>query len=205
MNLLNMSKSGYEFEHNQKRRWAHAARLVNSGDKAGGLFLLLKLASDGVSEAYVEIGKIYEVAGGGITKDFQKALYWYRKAAFEEDDVRGYLALGRMYYQGKGVAVNYKEAFRFYSLAVLNDKPVAYLMLARMYWLGRGVDVDVDYAIENYKNAVRLGNVIALQELGFVYRRSGRYLYGMCLGAIASVKILWIGMRNMNNPRLEQI
>lgn len=205
MNLLNMSKIDDEFEHDQQRRWVRAAKLVNSGDKAGGLFLLLKLASEGVCAAYVEIGKIYEVAGDGVTKDFQKALYWYRKAAFEEDDVRGYLALGRMCYQGKGVAVNYEEAFRLYSLAAHNDKPVAYLMLARMYWLGRGTNADVHEAIENYQNAMRLGNVIAMQELGFVYRQCGKYFYGMCLGVIAAVKILWIGVHNMNDKRLEQI
>lgn len=200
-----MRDSAADHETDRQRRWRLAVAQFSAGDKAGALYILKRLAMEGVQQAYVQIGKIYEIGGGGVEPNFGEAVRWYRKATYESDNVHGYLCLARMYYQGKGVDVNYGEAYRLYSIAVNNDKPVAHLMLARMHWLGRGTEQNSQIAIEHYKRAIELGNVIALQELGHIYRKSGGYWRGLWYGVIAAVRILWIGLRNPIDRRIEQI
>ena len=52
-----------------KERWYEVADLHDSGDVAGAVFQLKRLASEGFSPALVELGDKYEFGSGGIEAD----------------------------------------------------------------------------------------------------------------------------------------
>ena len=61
----------------------------------------ITLANQGISEAQSFLGSCYE-NGENVEQSFEKAVYWYTKAA-NQGDTNAQLALGNCYLEGKGV------------------------------------------------------------------------------------------------------
>ena len=61
-----------------------ARAAISTGDIAGALPLLTKLAEDGNAAAQTELGNVY-VHGEGVAQDFAAAVRWFRKAAEQGD------------------------------------------------------------------------------------------------------------------------
>lgn len=95
--------------------------------------------------------------GKGITQDYQKALYYYKKAA--DLGLEGaYNNLGCMYGSGKGVERDYYTARRYFQKgADLGDK-MACDNLGSYYENGTGGGADKYKALKYYKKACDLGN-----------------------------------------------
>ncbi|MBV8680957.1 MAG: sel1 repeat family protein, partial [Aquitalea sp.] len=72
-------------------------------------------ARQGHRDAQVSIATQYYL-GRGITQDYAKSAYWYRKAAVQGDVGAQYL-LASQYEHGLGVAVDWREAVRWYARA----------------------------------------------------------------------------------------
>lgn len=89
-----------------------------------------------------------------------------------------YRDLGDIYYYGKGVAVNYSEAAKWYQKAV--DEYAAfgetYENLAVLYRDGKGVNEDLDKAIELYKNAIEFHKTTAVWNGGTISLESAEAL-----------------------------
>jgi len=79
--------------------------------------------------------------------------------------------LGICYLNGVDVEVDYKEAFRFLSVAAGQDASRAMVSLARMYSEGLGIPENVPEAIRLYESAARAGEFLAQVELGRIYSR----------------------------------
>ena len=80
----------------------------------------LKAAEKGRAIAQYNLAISY-YKGVGITKDWNKALYWF-KAAGEQGIVDALYMIGMMYQFGKGVVPDAEEAFKwYYKAAVLGD------------------------------------------------------------------------------------
>lgn len=56
-----------------------ACELFEAGDRSRSIKLFLKAAEKGSREAQVNIGNIYD-DGDGVTRSFDKARYWYKRA-----------------------------------------------------------------------------------------------------------------------------
>lgn len=76
----------------------------------------MPLAKQGLSDAQVNLGRMYE-HGQGVSKDYAEAVKWYRLAAKQ-----GYAIaqsnLGVSYAQGKGVTQDLAEAAKWQRLAM---------------------------------------------------------------------------------------
>ena len=57
---------------------------------------------------------------GGVAEDPAQAVAWYRKAA-EKGDVMAQTSLAKMYDEGKGVAKDFVQAHKWYTLASVDD------------------------------------------------------------------------------------
>jgi TPR repeat protein len=56
-----------------------ACELFEAGDRSRSIKLFLEAAENGSREAQVNIGNIYD-DGDGVTRSFDKARYWYKRA-----------------------------------------------------------------------------------------------------------------------------
>ena len=164
------------------RRWQLARDTYKSGDNAGAIFLLLALEKDGIEQAAVEIGNIYEFGGGGIEKDIEKAHYWYNRAISKFSDSIAYLYQARLYYSNK----EYSKALdNLHKITYLNQPGVFY-MLGQMHQRGYGVEQNKEKALEYYAKAESKGHVIAGFCAGLILISRFSLLKGIkkCLGAL---------------------
>ncbi len=112
-------------------------------------------ATQGDADAQFELGMRYH-NGEGASKDYEKAMQWFRKAA-EQDHVTAQFFLGSMSDKGKGTPRNYAQAVCWYRKAAEQGDVAAQHHLGLMYAYGRGVPKDV---IEGYK----LISMVAMQK-----------------------------------------
>ena len=80
-------------------------------------------ANYGGSYAQYELGKYY-ASGSGVIKDYEKAVFWFRKAA-EQGHVGAQFALGVCYENGLGAEKDLKQAEYWYRKAANQDDPEA--------------------------------------------------------------------------------
>lgn len=90
----------------------------------------------------------------------------YAKEAVEKnsDDIVAHRLLGNMYYNGKGVDINYEEALYHFLLASHNDAVSAY-MAGKMYLNGEGTTIDIIAGSDLVKQSADMGEQLAQYEL----------------------------------------
>lgn len=94
----------------------------------------------------------------------------YRVRA-EQGDAKSQLALGSMYYYGKGVSKNYVEAIRWYRKSAEQGNPKAEYCLCNVYHEGKGVPQDYAEAARWCREAADQGDAMAQDGLGFMLSR----------------------------------
>lgn len=100
-----------------------------------------------------EIAQAYRT-GNGLPKDFEKAIFWYWKAA-EQDNKHAQFYLGDAYTTGQGVKTDFAEAERWFRKAALNGEVVSQLTLGNMYYRARfGAKTNFDEAAKWYRMVV---------------------------------------------------
>lgn len=144
-------------------RWKLSEDSFLKGDLAGALFILKKLAKEGFEPAYLEIGNIYELGGGGVEKDLNKAEYWYKRSASSLDkNSSTHLALGRIYLQSKSDKI---EAAISHFERVKHQEMGALFGLGLIYENGLGVQKSLTKAIDYYQQAADAGHIMAKARL----------------------------------------
>lgn len=142
------------------QRWTEAELAFNKGDLAGALFIFRKLAQEGLELAYVEIGNIYELGGGGVEQDISKAIKWYKRSTNSDaEHVNAHLALGRLYLQSEREKDHQKAKFHFKQ--VQQTEMGAQYGLGIIYERGLGNAVDTKRAIIHYQKAAEMGHIRA--------------------------------------------
>jgi TPR repeat protein len=112
-------------------------------------------------------------SGDGVTYNRHDAMDWHRKAA-EQGNVKSQAFLGNQLLQGgQGIRKNPAEALRWLKLAAAQGDVTSRLSIGRALWNGVGVPQDRAAAIEIFREAVQLGALDALLDLGVAYH------YGM--------------------------
>lgn len=88
----------------------------------------------------------------------------------EEGDVNAQLTLGYMYLYGEeGADMDYRKAFKYYSMAASQNDSVAINNLGSLYFSGIGTDKDYVKAAALFDQAAKLGNTEAAVNLAFIY------------------------------------
>jgi TPR repeat protein len=78
--------------------------------------------------------------------------------------------LGLMYYMGRGVQRDYKQAFQWHQKAALQGKADAQYVVGAMYYTGNSVPQDQKQAVTWFRKAAEQGHAEAQHALGLMYR-----------------------------------
>lgn len=106
--------------------------------------IMLRKAQAGDSKAQNDVAAYYR-EGYGVQRDYQKAIYWYRKSAAQGDPV-GLYGLGQCYAMGIGVSQNSQIAAGYILSAAQKGLREAQQAIAFMYERGMGVPQDLSKA-----------------------------------------------------------
>ena len=91
-----------------------------------------------------------------------------RKAA-EQGDAETQFSLGRIYFFGRGVPQDHKQAAKWYRQAAEQGHTKAQFMLGEMYARGSGVPWDYRETVKWYRRAAEAGDAGAHFKLGLMY------------------------------------
>ncbi len=78
--------------------------------------------------------------------------------------------LGLMYYMGRGVARDYRQAMHWHRKAADQGKPDAQYVVGAMYYTGNAVDTDPKQAVSWFRRAAEKGHAEAQHALALMYR-----------------------------------
>jgi hypothetical protein len=163
----------------------------------------ISLLDEGYDEANYFIGCIYETGEEGVTKDLDKAIFYYNQAIENVGDVESYLALARIYFYGLNVQVDYEKAFKFYSLVESESNvAISSYMLGKFFMEGLYVDKDLNRAKELFQNAINLGNVYAIRSMADLEKHKGNHFKSAKLKLQAGLKAFLIAIKNPKDIRL---
>jgi TPR repeat protein len=130
-------------------------------------FKFFKIAAEkghATSQGY--LGDIYADHSDLTPKDLKTAFKWYMKASIQGNSYAS-CEVGKAYYYGHGVKIDYKVAAKFYKKAMDEGKTNAKARLASMYMKGKGVTKDQEYGIKLLKEAAKKENSLAMYNLGW--------------------------------------
>lgn len=125
------------------------------------------LAEQGDARAQQALAWMY-YEGQGRQKDYEKAVFWYRKAA-DQGNVTAQINLAQMYAYGKGVAQDFSKAARWWEKLAEQGDSKSQSALAGLYFQGAGVKQDIAKALLLWGEAAKQGIVDAQRNLGLLY------------------------------------
>ena len=106
--------------------------------------------------------------GRGVEYDIERAMQYYLLGA-EKEEPFCLCSLGRIYFYGKFVEIDYKKAHDYFARAIKKGNNLdSYYCLGDIYQHGKGVEININKALEYYKKASSLGNDSSLLNLGFI-------------------------------------
>ena len=103
-------------------------------------------------------------------QDYTRAVYWYRKAA-EQENADAQTALGSCYYSGYGVRQDYTQAVYWWRKAAEQGDTDGLVSLGICFYAGHGVRQDYTQAVFLWRKAAEQGNAYAQGKLGFCYSK----------------------------------
>jgi TPR repeat protein len=106
---------------------------------------------------------------GGIPIDMFDIVFEENKRRAEAGNAEAQYSFGVNYASGTGVAVDKREAFKWFTLAAKAGSAKAQNTLAHCYQQGNGVDIDLSEAFKWFKDAGEAGSIEARSSLGFCY------------------------------------
>lgn len=134
-----------------------------------GVQYLKDCEKEGISEALMNLGRIYE-DGIIVRQDFSKAVAYYNKA-IANGVYEAYANLGNCYYNGLGVKQDVKKAFELYQLAAQKGVANGMYSIALSYQFGLGVKQNINQAVLWYQKAAEQKLAIAETNLGSLYMK----------------------------------
>lgn len=149
----------------------------------------IPLAEEGVDFAQLILGYGYQ-HGVCVGKDYEKALFWYRKAANQGND-RAQSRLGDMYSGGLGIKQDYEEAAKWYRRSADQNYGGAQYALGAMYSEGLGVEQDYEKAIDLLSKAYEVGYSTAQPEYNVFGTLPKQHYYLERSQLALSKKYLW--------------
>ncbi|WP_020654618.1 tetratricopeptide repeat protein [Massilia niastensis] len=109
--------------------------------------------------------------------------------------------LGLMYYMGRGVTRDYKQAFTWHHKAALQGKSDAQYVVGAMYYTGNSVPQDQKHAVTWFRRAAEQGHGEAQHALGLMYRY---HVAGLPQDMVLAYMLWNLAAANGNRNALEQ-
>lgn len=127
-------------------------------------------AYQGQARAMAYLGRAYEFGVGGLSRDQNRAVVWYRKAA-DLGDPDGMLNLGMAYAYGKGgLPLDVQQTLTWYTKAANAGNAQAMMVLGDIALKGyKGLQPDLKQALTWHQKAADAGNVRSMRILGDCY------------------------------------
>jgi len=173
------------------------------GDLNSALFLYRSLVEDGESYAMVEVARIYEIGGQGVTRNLEEAAKWYRRAVYEVDDPKAHLSLARLQFNKALAEESSWQLFEKHGrAAVAKGESEAALLLAIALDDGRFGPRDVEMAKSYYQIASNAGYLFARRRLAVFKLYSGEVISGLLDLIRATRDVLVVAARNPSDPCL---
>ena len=144
-----------------------AVAAANDGKFAVAFKEFSALAEQGDARAQQALAWIY-YEGQGRERDYEKAVYWYRKSA-DQGNVTAQINLAQMYAYGKGVAQDFAEAARWWEKLAEQGDAKAQSALAGLYYQGVAMKQDLAKALALWSEAAKQGIVDAQRNLGLLF------------------------------------
>jgi uncharacterized protein len=104
-------------------------------------------------------------------QDAYTKLYKEMKPLAEKGDAEAQLKIGLMYYYGRGISRDYREALRWFKKSAVQGNAIAQSNVACMYDKGEGVPQNHVEAAGWYLQAAERGNALAQFTLGSMYEK----------------------------------
>ncbi len=127
-----------------------------------------KQAFEGGASAQHDLAAIYTAGYGGVKQNYEKASFWFRKAA-DQGVANACYNLGVLYHQGLGVNQNIDEAIKWYKEAASLGHPEAQYNLGIAYIEGIGVSYDPQKAADYFEKAASQQIMEAAYNLGLIH------------------------------------
>uniref|UniRef100_A0A8C4WDA9 SEL1L2 adaptor subunit of SYVN1 ubiquitin ligase n=1 Tax=Gopherus evgoodei TaxID=1825980 RepID=A0A8C4WDA9_9SAUR len=131
---------------------------------------------------FLYIDQMFLEGSVAVTQSNASAFKYFTMAA-EKGNAVGLWGLGLLYYQGKGVPVNYTEAFKYFHIAAEKGLADAQFQLGVMYYSGSGVRKDYKLAFKYFYLASQNGQPIAVYYLAQMYA-AGTGVFRSCQNAV---------------------
>jgi len=125
-------------------------------------------AYQGLAEAQHDLAALYVSGQQKVTKNYDRAIYWFKKAA-AADVANAHYNLGVIYQQGLGVPASMGTALSWYEKAAELGHPEAMYNLGIAYLQGLGTKQNVTRGISYFKRAAEAGVAQAAYNLGIIY------------------------------------
>jgi TPR repeat protein len=109
--------------------------------------------------------------------------------------------LGLMYYMGRGVQRDYKQAFSWHYKAAQQGKADAQYVIGAMYYTGNAVPQDQKLAVTWFRKAAEQGHPDAQHALGLMYRY---HVAGMPQDVVIAYMLWNLAAANGNRSATEQ-
>lgn len=198
MNIIQMNRP-----ESFRLQWAKANNYINQRAFLKALHIFEGLASEGYSEAYVEIGNLFEHGRDDqVAQDLNAARSWYMKAIEVGDDPYGYIGLARLALNGHSEAGTPSDAIEYLGTAAKADNPVALTMLGTLYHQGRFVPKSLDKATEFYEMACAHGYVLPALYLARTKWESGHYWESLKMRVKTICNAYILAKNDRSDPRL---
>ncbi|MDO6564271.1 hypothetical protein Q4488_12825 [Amphritea sp. 1_MG-2023] len=128
----------------------------NAGQMNQAYDYCLPLAQVGDPQAAFILARLYSLGIEGKGADWEKVVEWLTISAAGDHAEAAY-NLAIAYETGKGVAVNVRQALKYYRQSVTLGNPKAMRNLARLYEQGEGVELDINRAFLLYQQSAEAG------------------------------------------------
>jgi TPR repeat protein len=109
--------------------------------------------------------------------------------------------LGLMYYMGRGVQRDYKQAFAWHYKAAQQGKADAQYVIGAMYYTGNAVPQDHQLAVQWFRKAAEQGHPDAQHALGLMYRY---HVAGMPQDVVLAYMLMNLAAANGHRNATEQ-
>ena len=153
--------------------------------------LLYRMIEDGHEDAYVYLGKVYELEPDkNPILNYEKAYFYYNRAIETTGSVDAHISIAHFFSMGFLGKVDEKSAMNIY-LDLVNQgfskEGFLFWMVGARYAKGQGVKADLSFASDFLKRGWEEKHIPSLYWLGYVSCRKGKYIRGClsCLRALA--------------------
>ena len=151
-------------------------------------FQYAKNADKDNQEIQYYIGVCHSSGFGGAAHDDREAAKWFKKAA-DQGHVAAQARLGRMYFEGTGVSVDYNEGFRLARKAAESGSAQGLALLGIAFYKGLGVQQSYGQMVKYMKQAEQAGDADAIQFLA-QFRNQLSVVGGQLLNEYMGLKVV---------------